>query len=132
MDIDIGKLILENSVLIINIISVEVGLLIGIWFRSSFIDNSLTFGENARNFAMFTIALIYGACVSTFSNWPIVAVEFAIIGVVSVPLSVPFYKLLLQAAPNLIKKLVPEWLLKLILEQPKDVTPGNDNKGEIK
>lgn len=125
MDENVRKIILDNTVLIINIVSVEIGLLIGIWFRSSFIDKTPPLKESIRNFVMFSIALTYLTCVSTFSNWPIVAIEFAALGVVSVPLSVPFYNILLNAAPNMIKRFIPDWVLKLILE-PNSKTKGNE------
>jgi hypothetical protein len=124
--IDWGKILIDNSIVLANIGSIELGLLVGMWLRGRFIDNVKLTGQVALDFVMFTIVSIYVSLVSTFSNWPVPTWGYFCVGVILPPFTVPLYNGLVAAAPNLLKALMPEGIIKWVLEhtQPPDQPPG--------
>lgn len=127
---DLGKLILDNSVLIINIVSAELGLLVGMWLRGRFIDKASFKGSDIMDFIFFSIVLLYLTIVATFSNWPIPAWGYAGGGVVLPPFTVPLYNGLVASAPTLLKALLPQGLLKWVLEHTKAPVKAPSNSSE--
>lgn len=126
MDIDIWELLTDNEILIFNILSVELGLLVGMWLRSRFIEKDGFSRQNITDFLMFSLVLIYGTLVATFSNWPIPILGYAAGGIVLPPFTLPLYNMLVAAAPNLVKNLLPEKLIKWVLENTKPPTKTDD------
>jgi len=127
--IDWYKIIIDNSTLVFNIVSVELGLLIGMWLRGRFIDKTKFSGQSLMDFGMFSLVLCYVSMVATFSNWPVPIVGYFAAGVILPPFTVPLYNGLVAYAPNLLKALMPEGILKWVLEhtQPPDQPPGKSD-----
>lgn len=119
LNLDWNKLLSDNTPLIFNLISIELGLLVGMWLRARFIDKTNFRGSDILDFVFFTIVLCYLTVVATFSNWPVPVLGYAAAGVLLPPFTVPLYNALVSAAPQLIKTVLPEGLLKWVLEHTK-------------
>lgn len=119
LDIDWSKLLTDNTPLIYNLASIELGLLVGMWLRGRFIDKAKFRGGDVLDFVFFTIVLCYLTVVSTFSNWPVPVLGYAAAGVLLPPFTVPLYNTLVTAAPSLFKTVLPEGFLKWVLEHTK-------------
>ena len=112
---DFFKLVFDYRVLIVNILSVEIGLMAGIGIRAMFIDNPKeSFGRQLMVFGLFSLVLSYLAAYATFSEWPYPAIGYALLGIVAPPLTPTFYRGLVAVAPTVIKNCLPDWLLKFL------------------
>lgn len=115
---DFFKLVLDYSVLVVNLLSVEIGLVVGIGIRALFIDTEkIPVGRQLITFVLFSLALCYLAAYATFSEWPYPAIGYALLGVVAPPLTPAFYRGLVAVAPTVIKNCLPDWLLKFMIER---------------
>lgn len=127
--IDWWRIISDNSTLLTNIGSVELGLLVGMWLRARFIDKTRLTAQNIIDFFMFSVVLIYASMVATFSNWPVPIWGYFAGGVILPPFTVPLYNALVAAAPNLLKSLLPPGIIKWVLEhtRPPDLVAGKSD-----
>ena len=123
---DALKFLTDNAALLFNVASVELGLLLGMWIRGRFIDKTGFKGQDILDFIMFSVVLIYVTLVATFSNWPIPVLGYWAGGVVLPPFTVPLYNALVASAPNLLKSILPEGLIKWVLEHTQPPAKNND------
>jgi len=130
LEIEYFKFILDNAPLLVNLASVELGLLVGMWLRGRFIDKTSLHGQDVIDFGMFSIVLIYLTLVATFSDWPIPVLAYAGGGVILPPFTLPLYNALVASAPNLLKSILPEGIIKWVLEHTQPPAIGGKNNEE--